>query len=76
MPHVIVKLYPGRSEEQKAAIAEAVTQAVMATANCTEAAVSVGIEEVAKPDWTARVYHPDITEKQATIYKQPGYPPA
>jgi phenylpyruvate tautomerase PptA (4-oxalocrotonate tautomerase family) len=30
MPHVIVKLYSGRSEQQKGGIAEAVTKAIMA----------------------------------------------
>lgn len=31
MPHVIVKLYSGRSEQQKNALAEAITKAVMST---------------------------------------------
>ena len=31
MPHVIVKLYSGPSEQQKAGIAEALTKAVMAS---------------------------------------------
>ena len=75
MPHVIVKLFPGRSEEQKAAIAEAVTQAVMASAACAEAAVSVAIEDVAKADWTEQVYKPDIVDRAAQIYKKPGYDP-
>ena len=29
MPHVIVKLWPGKSEEQKKQLAEKITQAVM-----------------------------------------------
>lgn len=75
MPLVIVKLLPGRSEQQKAKIAEAVTQAIMATANCAETSVSVGIEDVASDDWTETVYKPDIIGKPDTIYKQPGYEP-
>lgn len=75
MPHVIVKLLPGRSEQQKARIAEAVTKAIMATANCAETSVSVGIEDVAADDWTARVYQPDILGKADTLYKKPGYDP-
>jgi 4-oxalocrotonate tautomerase len=39
MPHVIVKLYSGRSEQQKARIAQEVTQAVMTGANCAEQSV-------------------------------------
>ena len=41
MPHVVIKLHSGRSDQQKARIAEEVTKAIVATANCTEAAVSV-----------------------------------
>jgi 4-oxalocrotonate tautomerase len=73
MPHVIVKLLPGRSEQQKAKIAEEVTKAIMATANCAETSVSVGIEDVASDDWTETVYKPDIIGKPETISKKPGY---
>jgi 4-oxalocrotonate tautomerase len=31
MPHVIVKMYPGRTEEQKKKLAEEVAKAVMAS---------------------------------------------
>ena len=75
MPHVIVKLLPGRSAQQKAKIAEEVTKAIVATANCAETSVSVGIEEVASDDWTETVYKPDIIGKPDTIYKKPGYDP-
>jgi 4-oxalocrotonate tautomerase len=73
MPHVIVKLLPGRSEQQKAKIAEEVTKVIIATANCAETSVSVGIEDVASDDWTETVYKPDIIGKPETIYKKPGY---
>ena len=55
MPHVIVKLLPGRSAQQKAKIAEEVTKAIMVTANCAETSVSVGIEDVTSDDWTEQV---------------------
>ncbi len=75
MPHVIVKLQSGRSERQKATIAEAVTQAVMAGATCAEAAVSVSIEDVEAGAWVETVYKPDILGKPGTLYKKPGYDP-
>ena len=75
MPHVIVKLQSGRSEQQKARLAEAVTQAIMAGANCAETAVSVSIEDVAPQDWVEQVYKPDIIGKPDTLYKKPGYDP-
>jgi 4-oxalocrotonate tautomerase len=75
MPHVIVKLLSGRSNQQKIALAEAMTRAVMQTLGSGEEAVSVGIEDVEPNDWTEQVYKPDILAKPATIYKKPGYAP-
>jgi 4-oxalocrotonate tautomerase len=69
MPHVIVKLYTGRSDQQKVRIAEEITKAVMATANCDEQAVSVSIEDVASEDWTEKAAKPD------QLFKRPGYDP-
>lgn len=73
MPHVIVKLYAGKSEEQKKQIADAVTQAIMASAGNREGAVSVSIEDVAPQDWAETVFKPDILGKPDTLYKAPGY---
>jgi 4-oxalocrotonate tautomerase len=75
MPHVIVKLWPGKSEQQKKKLAEEVTTAVMSTLNYGEESVSVGIEEVKPQDWIDQVYKPDILGKRETIYKEPGYEP-
>lgn len=75
MPHVIIKLLAGRSEEQKTRLAEEVTKAVMAGANCAEQAVSVSIQDIAKDDWVERVYKPDIVGQADTLYKKPGYDP-
>jgi 4-oxalocrotonate tautomerase len=75
MPHVIVKLYSGRSEQQKAALAEALTSAVTRTLKLDVDSVSVGIEDVEPNDWAATVYRTDILGKPATIYKKPGYDP-
>jgi 4-oxalocrotonate tautomerase len=75
MPHVIVKLDSGRSEQQKAKLADEVTKAVMATLKSAEESVSVGIEDVEPRDWTEKVYRPDILGKPETIYKKPGYNP-
>lgn len=75
MPHVIIKLLPGRSDQQKTRIAEAVTKAVMATANCAEQSVSVSLQDVAQDDWLETVYKPDILGKPENLFKKPGYNP-
>jgi 4-oxalocrotonate tautomerase len=73
MPHVIVKLWPGKSEQQKETLAQKITQAVMTTLSYGEESVSVGIEEVDAKDWMEKVYNPEIRAKPKTIYKKPGY---
>ena len=76
MPHVIVKLYPGRSEQQKRKIAEDITAAIMASADCAEPSVSVSIEDVKPEDWIETVYKPEIVGKWDHVYKKPGVRPA
>jgi 4-oxalocrotonate tautomerase len=76
MPHIIVKLASGRSEQQKARISEEVTKAIMSSADCKESAISVSIEDVDLSEWTEKVYNPDILAKPDTLYKKPGYDPA
>jgi 4-oxalocrotonate tautomerase len=75
MPHVVVKLWPGKSEQQKKKLAEEITKAVMSTLHYGEESVSVGIEKVKAKNWTEQVYKPDILAKRDTIYKEPGYTP-
>jgi 4-oxalocrotonate tautomerase len=75
MPHVIVKMYPGRSEQTKAKVAEDLTKALMAAVDCAEASVSVSIEDVTREDWAEKVYKPDILAKPERVYKKPGYNP-
>jgi 4-oxalocrotonate tautomerase len=69
MPHVIIKLYPGRTEEQKSKLVEKLTQAVIESINVPEDFISIGIEEIQKEKWEEEVKKPDIIAKQKTIYK-------
>ncbi len=73
MPHVIVKLWPGKSEPQKARLAGKITKDVMDVFDYGEESVSVGFEEIKSKDWKAKVYKPDIQNKWDTLYKKPGY---
>jgi len=73
MPHVIVKLWPGKSEHQKTRLAEAIVKDVMDVLHYGEESVSVSIEEIASQEWTERVYKPDILNGPGKLYKKPGY---
>lgn len=73
MPHVVVKLWPGKSEQQKMQLAEEITKALMTVLQYGEESVSVAIEEVKSDDRAEKVYKPDIQGKWDTLYKKPGY---
>jgi 4-oxalocrotonate tautomerase len=73
MPHVIVKLWPGKSEQQKTRLAEAITRDVAGILHYGDDAVSVALEEIQPQDWASSVYRPDIQKKWDTLYKKPGY---
>ena len=73
MPHVIVKLWPGKSEEQKTRLAAEIVKDVTKVLNYGEESVSVAIEEVAPEDWAEKVYQPDIVNSPEKLYKKPGY---
>ena len=75
MPHIVVKLWPGRSEEQKVRLAEQIVKDVMEVLDCGEEWVSIDMEEVKPQDWTETVYKPDIVSNWDRLYKKPGYNP-
>ncbi len=74
MPHVVVKLWPGKSEQQKTRLAEAITKDVMEILHYGDDSVSVAFE-VKSQDWLEQVYKPEILNKWDTVYKKPGYDP-
>jgi 4-oxalocrotonate tautomerase len=73
MPHVIVKLWPGKSERQKQQLAERITQAVSEVLHYGVESVSVAFEEISAKDWKEKVYQPDILDQPKKLYKKPGY---
>jgi 4-oxalocrotonate tautomerase len=73
MPHVIVKLWPGKSEEQKTRLAEAITKDIMNILHYGEHSISVALEEVKAKEWVEKVYRPIIKKDWDKLYKKPGY---
>ncbi len=73
MPHVIVKLWPGKSEYQKVRLADAIVRDVTYLLGYGEDSVSVAFEEVTSMDWTEKVYKADILAHPDRLYKKPGY---
>lgn len=73
MPHVIVKLWPGKTQAQKQKLSDAIVRGVVTALDYGEESVSVGFEDIAPAQWTAQVYGPDIQDKWDTLTKTPGY---
>ena len=63
MLHVVVKLWPGKSEQQKTRLAQEITDSVMSVLNYGAESVSVGFEEVESQEWAEKVYRLDIKAK-------------
>jgi len=73
MPHIIVKLAAGKSEQQKVRLAEAIVKDVMDALHCGKEPVSLAIEEIEPQDWAEKVYKPIILNGPGKLYKKPGY---
>ena len=73
MPHIIVKLWPGKSEQQKQELADEIVKDVMRVLHSQQKSISVAFEEVAPEDWAEQVAKPEIEAKLESLYKKPGH---
>ena len=64
MPHVNIKLYPGRSEEVKKELANKIAKVVSEVAGTSLGSISVAIEEIEKENWMKDVYDKEIMKNQ------------
>lgn len=72
MPHVIVKLWPGRNDEIKENLAKKIADVVAAELKVDIGDVSVAVEEVKQSDWGEQVYKKEI-KNNLNVYVKPGY---
>ncbi|MGF6976211.1 4-oxalocrotonate tautomerase [Paraburkholderia sp. JPY465] len=73
MPHVIIKAWPGKTEEQKQKLADAIVRDVMSILGYNRESVSVAFEEIEANRWKNDVYIPDIQGRPEILLKKPGY---
>ena len=55
MPHISIKMYPGRTEEVKKELAEKTKAFIMEQMNMEEKYISVSVEEYEKENWKEEV---------------------
>lgn len=65
MPHVTVKLWPGRSGDIKRKLAERIAADVAEGLKVDIGDVSVAFEEVERSDWGEKVYKKEIRNNMA-----------
>ena len=73
MPHVIVKLWPGRTTKQKTDLSNKITEALKTAIDTPDSSISIAIEEIPKEKWKELVYDIEIIKKEELLYKKPGY---
>ena len=53
MPFIHIRLYEGRTQEQKRPFVEALTRETSRTVNCPPEAVDIVFEDIKKSDWAS-----------------------
>lgn len=72
MPHILVKLYPGRSEQMKMDFSRKLVECTSEVLNAPIGAISVSIEEVPPDRWEETVVKPEMLDKPETLYIKPA----
>lgn len=73
MPHVEIKCFIGRTDEQKILCAEKVAEVIATTLGCETSSVSVAIKDVPQDQWKEKVWDAHIIPDGQYLYKRPGY---
>ncbi len=73
MPHVEIKCFSGRTEEQKKRCAERIAEVIAETLGCKVSSVSVAIKDVPEEEWKETVWDANIVLEMEELYKKPGY---
>lgn len=71
MPHITIQMYPGRDEETKKKVAQAVLEAASNALSRGKEHFSVSIKDVPQDEWKAKVYDKVLEDKDTFI--KPGY---
>ena len=73
MPHVDIKCFSGRTEQQKKECAEKIAEVIAETLGCKTSSVSVAIKDISEDEWKEKVWDVSIVPDEKYLYKKPGY---
>ena len=71
MPHITIQMYPGRDEQIKKRLADAILETASRELERGKEHFSVSIEDVPQDEWKEKVYDKVKADKNTII--QPGY---
>ena len=71
MPHVDIKCFSGRTEQQKKECAEKIAEVIAETLGCKTSSVSVAIKDVSEDEWKEKVWDVSIVPNEKYLYKKP-----
>lgn len=70
MPHINIKMYPGRSEEVKSKLAKHTKEFMIKELEMEEKFISVSVEEIEKENWQSEVMD---KIKDEELYEKPNF---
>jgi 4-oxalocrotonate tautomerase len=73
LPRLSMTLDPGRSDQEKAALAEAIAQDTIDLIGAGNDTLCVAIEEISPKEWIAMAYETEIIHKPSKPSPKPGY---
>lgn len=71
MPHILVQCYPGRDDEKKTRLAQALAKTTAEIFGADEKSISVAIQDIPREEWEDRVQKPEIEGRAELLYKKP-----
>ncbi len=71
MPHITIQMYPGRDEETKKRLAQAILETASKELAREKEHFSVSVVDVPQDQWKEKIY--DKVLKDANTIIQPGY---
>jgi 4-oxalocrotonate tautomerase len=73
MPHITIQMYPGRDDETKQKLADALVKTASEELKRGAEHFSVSIEDIPQEEWKEKVYKAAIDPENKNVYVRPGY---
>ena len=73
MPHITVQMYPGRNDELKKKLAEALVKTAAEVLQREPEHFSASVQDIPQEEWKERVYNSAVDPNNKEVFVRPGY---